>query len=241
MPKSDIPIKMIVLDDTCKGTADPTNPNIDYAAGCLDQQRFDWLKAELLEGQTNNKLMIIAAHIPVSPYKSQTDPTQGNMNIFGLPPTVVSDSILLTELHKYPNLMLWISGHRHMNTVTPQPFDPAALPAQSALNSFWEVETSSLRDFPQQFRTFDIRRNTDNNISIIITNVDPAVVPGSPAYKSRGYAIGAARIFAGNDNVTPAPAVRTGGDVTSHAVNAELIKVLSTTMQGIISSKGAPL
>lgn len=240
-PKSDIPIKVIVLDDTCKGTADPTNPNINYAAGCLDQARFDWLKAELLEGQTNNKLMIIAAHIPLHPYVSLTDPTKGNMNLFGLPPTVVTDASLLAELHKYPNLMLWISGHRHMNTVTPQPFDPAALPAQSAINSFWEVETSSLRDFPQQFRTFDIRRNTDNSISIIITNVDPAVVPGSPAYKSRGYAIGAARIFGGNDNVTPAPAVRTGGDVTSHAVNAELIKVLSTTMQGIISTKGTPL
>ena len=63
-------------------------------------------------------------------------------------------------------------------------------------NAFWEVETSSLRDFPQQFRTFDIRRNSDNNISIIITNVDPAVSEGSTAAKSRGYAIGAARLKA---------------------------------------------
>ena len=241
MPKSDIPIKMIVLDDTCKGTADPTNPNIYYAAGCLDQQRFDWLKAELLEGQTNNKLMIIAAHVPVYPY----DTTQQNMNTFVSPPTVVNDAILLAELHNYPNLILWIAGHRHMNTVTPQPYNVANTYENAANNSpanaFWEVETSSLRDFPQQFRTFDIRRNTDNNISIIITNVDPAVVPGSPAYKSRGYAIGAARVFGGNDNVTPAPAIRTGGDISSHAYNAELIKVLSTTMQGIISTKGTPL
>ena len=240
-PKSNIPIKIISLDDTCKGDADPTNPNINYAAGCLDQARFDWLKAELLEGQTNNKLMIITAHIPLNPYVSLTDPSQGKMKTFGPPPTVVTNASLLAELLKYPNLILWASGHRHMNTVTPQPYDPAAIPAQNASNSFWVVETSSLRDFPQHFRTFDIRRNTDNNISIVITNVDPAVSPGSPAAKSRGYAIGAARIFGGNDNVTPLPAIRTGGDTTSHAYNAELVKQLTPTMQAIIAGKGTPL
>jgi hypothetical protein len=40
---------------------------------------------------------------------------------------------------------------------------------------FWQVETSSLRDFPQQFRTFEILRNNDDTISILATNVDPAV------------------------------------------------------------------
>jgi hypothetical protein len=53
------------------------------------------------------------------------------------------------------------------------------------------------RDFPQQFRSFEIRRNSDNTISIITTNVDPVVAVGSPAAKSRGHAIGAARIFSG--------------------------------------------
>ena len=53
----------------------------------------------------------------------------------------------------HPNLILWLSGHRHVNVITPQ----AGADAQ---HSFWEVETSSLRDFPQQFRTFDIRRNS---------------------------------------------------------------------------------
>ena len=58
-PKSDIPIKIIALDDTCKGS--PDNQTAVYYAGCLDQTRIDWLKDELQEGQDNNKLMIIAA------------------------------------------------------------------------------------------------------------------------------------------------------------------------------------
>lgn len=32
-----------------------------------------------------------------------------------------------------------------------------------------------LRDFPQQFRTFEIVRNSDNTVSILTTGADPAV------------------------------------------------------------------
>ena len=113
-----------------------------------------------------------------------------------------------------------MSGHRHINTVTPQPAPAGKGPEFG----FWEVETASLRDFPQQFRTFEIVRNDNNTVSIFITNVDPAVQedpeapPESPAAKSRGYAIGAHRIAAGAIGLT---------DTTSHVYNAELIKPLA--------------
>ncbi len=222
VPKSNIPIKVIVLDDTCKGNAQPA-----YALGCLDQPRLNWLTAELQSGQNNNQLMIIAAHIPINPYNSLTDPAQGNFSFFRQPG--FTDASLLAVLHNYPNLMLWISGHRHVNVVTPQPYDPAQL-GQGPENSFWEVETASLRDFPQQFRTFDIRRNSDNTVSIIVTNVDPAILPGTPAAASRGYAIGAARIFGANDVIRQ--------DTRSHAYNAELVKQLTPQMQFIIANYG---
>jgi len=129
--------------------------------------------------------------------------------------------MLLTKLHTYPNLLLWLAGHRHINVVTPQPSpDPVDHPEFG----FWEVETSSLRDFPQQFRTFKIVRNTNNTVSIFVTDVDPAVQedpevpPASPAAKSRGYAIGANRISAGGTIAFT--------DTSSHAYNAELIKPL---------------
>ena len=222
VPKSNVPIKVIVLDDTCKGSG-----QANYAAGCLDTPRLTWLEGELQAGQDNNQLMIIAAHIPVNP---QADP---NNNVyygpfFYTPGTVVTDAQLLAILHTYPNLIMWMAGHRHVNVVTPQPSpDPVNHPEQA----FWEVETASLRDFPQEFRTFDILRNTDNTISIIVTDVDPAVSPGSPAWKSRGYAIGAARIFS---NIPLS-------DTTSHAYNAELVKQLTPAMQAIIANYGTPL
>jgi hypothetical protein len=135
--------------------------------------------------------------------------------------------MLLDTLHNYPNLILWISGHRHQNTVTPQPAPENKGPEYG----FWEVETSSLRDFPQQFRTFRIVRNNNNTVSIFITDVDPAVQNNSPAAKSRGYAIGANRIAKG---------VLT--DTNPYAYNAELIKPLPYTItvrvigSGIVNS-----
>ncbi|MGD9949661.1 MAG: TIGR03768 family metallophosphoesterase [Desulfobulbus sp.] len=228
VPKFNIPIKIIVLDDTCKG---PGQPN--YAAGCLDQIRLEWLKKELQHGQDHDQLMIIAAHIPFNVYENLvTDPTQVSpdqplMPLFIPAPyegatSVVDDESLLAVLQNYPNLIMWISGHRHMNTVTPQihPTDPTL--------SFWEVETSSLRDFPQQFRTFRIYRNSNNTISIVITNVDPAVAAGSPAATSRGNAIATARITA----------AVTIDDSTSHSINAELVVQLTPQMQGVVARAG---
>jgi metallophosphoesterase (TIGR03768 family) len=219
VPKSNIPIKVIVLDDTVKGG--PGYPS--YAVGSLDAARLAWLQSELQAGQDNNQLMIIAAHVPVKPQTDINNTTP--MVVFPYPNC--TDDALLAILHNYPNLILWIAGHRHMNVVTPQPSPDASRPELG----FWEVETASLRDFPQQFRTFDIRRNTDNTISIFATNVDTAVTGGSPAEKSRGYAIGASRVYLSYPL----------SDVTSHAYNAELIKQLTPAMRTVIANCGSPI
>jgi hypothetical protein len=247
-PKSSVPLKVIALDDTCKDN--PYAMYSSYARGCLDQARYDWLINELDRGQAEGKLMIIAAHIPVGPRWNVPDappippanlPNDTVVPYFistctvgqappcePLPPySVVTDATLLATLHNYPNLILWIAGHRHLNTVTPQPAPSGKGPEFG----FWEVETSSLRDFPQQFRTFQIVRNVNNTISIFVTDVDPAVQGESPAAKSRGYAIGASRIAAGVSGFT---------DTSSHAYNAELIKPLPApyAMKVIVTGPG---
>lgn len=226
-PKTDIPIRVLVLDDTCKANVNVQTPPY-YADGCIDQVRYDWLVNELDRGQSDGKLMIIAAHVPIAPQTSLTDTTPTSAFYEPSAPdphSIKTDSALLSTLHNYPNLILWIAGHRHMNTITPQPSSDPSHPE----NGFWEVETASLRDFPQQFRTFNIVRNTDNTISIISVDVDPADQDGSIAERSRGYSIGIFRILGGTSSF---------GDTTSHACNAELIKQLSPEMQAIIGNYG---
>ena len=119
-------------------------------------------------------------------------------------------------------MILWIAGHRHLNTITPFESPDAASPE----SGFWEVETVSLREFPQQVRTFEIVRNSDNTISIFVTNVDPAVAEGSLAEKSRSFGIAAAQLF----DFVP--------DVSR---NAELVKHLSPQMQAVIQNYGTPI
>jgi metallophosphoesterase (TIGR03768 family) len=237
-PKMNMPIRVLVLDDTCKANANAEVPPY-YARGCIDQQRYDWLVSELDRGQADDKLMIIAAHVPIG---VQTSPTNTAIqDIFYVPPTtnpyeppardphsIKTDSELLSVLHQYPNLILWIAGHRHLNTITPQPSPDTTHPEYG----FWEVETASIRDFPQQFRRFDIVRNSDNTISIMAIDIDPAVRDGSVAETSRARAIGITRILGGID---------TFADTTSHAVNGELVKQLSPRMQAKIAAYGLPM
>jgi hypothetical protein len=146
------------------------------------------------------------------------------------PQNAVTLPNLIAELQSHPNLIMWVSGHRHLNTVKAfiSP-DPVNAPEKG----FWQVETPSLRDFPQQFRTFEIYLNSDNTISIVTTDVDPAVKEGTPAATSRKYAIAATQIIGTSDfttknNPTNDPTIK---PMPTGSYNAELVKQLSPEMR----------
>jgi hypothetical protein len=208
-PRTNLPVKVIVLDDTMSAA--------DYTFGeqsCIDTNRFNWLVQELNQGQAQHQLMVIATHVPLELIATNSP---------------ISLTNLLATLHTYPNLILWMCGHTHQNNIIPQPSPYTNSPEFG----FWEVQTASLRDFPQEFRTFEILRNTDNSISIRVTDIDTEVTTNSPAAVSRGYAIGAARIF-----MSPCTSIT---DTNSYAHNAELLKLLSPPMQAVIAGYGGPL
>jgi metallophosphoesterase (TIGR03768 family) len=189
MPKTHLPLKVIVLDDT--QVSDDGSHDI-HGHGYLDAARWAWLKEELDAGQVNHQLMIVAAHVPigVAPIGSEVE-WWGETN--GIAPekrNAVALGELVDKLRATPNLLMWIAGHRHVNAVKAFASDDPSKPERG----FWQVETSSLRDFPQQFRTFDLYLNDDDTISIVTLNVDPAVAEGSPAAKSRRYAIAVQQI-----------------------------------------------
>lgn len=219
-PKADLPIKVIVLDNTMDNNDSPAPDGI-YGHGTLNNGRYDWLMAQLNAGQDEGKLMIIAAHVPIGvAVGTPMDwiPSGG----------YTSEADLINQLKAFPNLILWVSGHRHLNTVTAFKSDDTSHPE----NGFWEVETKSLREFPQQFRTFDILRNSDNTLSIFATNVDPDIEKSSFAAISRQYALASAQILG---LIEPQPG-------TGPAIyNAELIVPLSPEMQIKIQNLGKPI
>ena len=192
VPKSNIPLKVIVLDDTQR--EDDGSVDI-HGHGFLDEPRWAWLQAELADGQAANQLMIIAAHVPIAVSNIATETEwwlgDGKANI----QNAVNLEDLVEKLWATPNLLMWIAGHRHFNTVKAfKRSDHDTAPEKG----FWQVESSSLHDFPQQFRTFEIYLNSDYSISIETVNVDPAVAEGSPAATSRKYAIATQQIVQNN-------------------------------------------
>lgn len=257
VPKSAIPIKVIVLDDTQR---EDDGSTAIHGHGFLDPARWNWLKKELAEGDATEQLMIIAAHIPISVQKKGTFTEW--FDISANPSSMqnaVTLSELITELNSHPNLLMWIAGHRHVNTVKAfvSP-DPVSAPEQG----FWQVETSSLRDFPQQLRLFEVNLNSDYTISIVVTNVDPAVKEGTPAWTSRKYAVAAQQIVntlaiyqndpnSGNylvDPFTQDPVLQNGVPIPDPSIhpmptgsyNAELFVPLSPVMKGKMQSLFPP-
>jgi len=204
-PRANVPIKIIVLDDTDKGGG---------AFAALDTKRYNWLVNELEQGQANDELMIICAHIPLHAYAQKPPnppvtpdkPTEAleyltvwNENYYIN--ESISEQQLLDTLHSYSNLVMWIAGHVHRNTITPQP-NPILDPTGTEGIGFWVAETPSLRDYPQQVRCFQILLNDNGTISIFVLDVDPAVNPAplpdglpSPAFTSRTYGLAAQQIF----------------------------------------------
>jgi metallophosphoesterase (TIGR03768 family) len=193
VPNPGVPLKVIVLDVTQSETDGSKDI---HGHGYLDANRWAWLQRELEAGQAANQLMIIAAHIPIGVaalasgmewWDSAADPDAVEQN-------AVSLTELVGKLQDTPNFLVWLAGHRHFNVVKAfPPVDPLDRDG-APWKGFWQVETSSLRDYPQQFRTFEIFLNGDYTVSIVTTDVDPAVRAGTPAATSRSYSVAAQQI-----------------------------------------------
>ena len=216
-PKANLPIKVIVLDDTQRDEdPDLGGYKTGYGHGSLDKKRYEWLVGQLEQGQAEGKLMIIAAHVPIGVEKEDSYVGWSSSSY-------VRESALIDKLREYPNLILWVAGHRHVNVVIPLKSPDPARPELG----FWQIETSSLRDFPQQFRTFEIVRNSDNTISIFTTDVDPIAEEESLVAKSRINAVAVYEIFQNQIPLAP-----------TCAYNAELVQPLSAAMQAKIARLG---
>ncbi len=149
--------------------------------GALDSTQFAWLEAQLKEHnsryidgdsvvETGNedKLIVLFSHHNLSTMNNDAvQPEDPN------PDKVLADSIEDLVLN-YPNVILWVNGHSHVNRVwSHSSLDKAAvLPT-----GFWEVNTASHIDYPQQARSLEIVDNQDGTLSIFAILIDHAAPP----------------------------------------------------------------
>ena len=136
---------------------DTVNPN-GYADGSLDTAQFAWLKQVIDDAA--DKLVVLFSHHTSGTMANPFVATGGDLSI----PRVLGSEVVAHLLTK-PQVIAWVNGHTHRNQIWAHT-GPAG--------GFWEINTASHIDFPQQARIIEIADNTDGTLSIFTTILDHA-------------------------------------------------------------------
>ena len=80
-------------------------------------------------------------------------------------------------LLRFPNVVAAVTGHTHHNDIVPHR-------RKGARRGFWEINTASHVDFPQQSRLIELMDNRDGTLSIFGTIVDQAGPAKAPRPQS---------------------------------------------------------
>jgi len=157
--------RIIALDTNCLAGG---------AAGCVDRDQARWLEDRLAEvhsayrGQDgrevrtgqDDRLVILISHHGIDTLTSTrcaaAGPAAG---------PALGAAELVRQLHRFPNVVLWLNGHTHTNAVRPRrdPVSPA--------RGFWEVTTCAIIDWPCQARLVELV-DSGGCLSIVCTMVD---------------------------------------------------------------------
>jgi len=156
---------------------DTVNPN-GGANGSIDAEQYAWLERELTAGR--RRLFVVFSHHTV-----------GSMdNVVG-EPARIGGAAVRDLLLRFPNVVLWVNGHTHRNTVIPH--------RAPAGGGFWEVNTAAHIDWPQQSRVLELVDNQDGTLSIFGTILDMAAPATRRKLDSPTALASLARELAGSD------------------------------------------
>jgi len=170
-------VRLIALDTSCLAGG---------AAGCLDRRQARWLEARLAEVHSahrgpresavstghEDRLVVVFSHHGTGTL------TNGRHNGPAGEP-LLQGADVLALLHRFPNVVLWLNGHTHANTVRPRrnPADPA--------RGFWEVTTCAIADWPCQTRLVELI-DAGEYLSIVCTMVDHDTPPAPASLETSG-------------------------------------------------------
>lgn len=164
----------IVLD-SCNVNGSIDDPSV-AANGSFGRQQILWLEQELRKRHsmyynemnekvyTNNKDKMIAI------FCHHTIDTMNNITTvsttFDNDPQKIGGNQFVQVLFRYPNIIFLNNGHLHLNRCLAYP-NPSG-----RTQGFWEINTASHIDYPQESRIIEIADNCDGTLSIFCTIFD---------------------------------------------------------------------
>lgn len=159
--------RMIVMNTIIDGTDERVPEPMREAknpfaldSGWVDPAQFDWIKAELAGAAARRQLVLVFSHHPDLSFAEFATFSAGA-------PLGISAAALDAELASYPNVVAWVAGHTHRHRIRAFKVTdgagsngavtaPVACKGPGACAGFWQIETASLIDFPQEARLLEI-------------------------------------------------------------------------------------
>lgn len=165
-------MRMIVMNTVFDGI-DPRLPSemlrnpLAVASGTIDAEQFEWIKAELARAYERKQLAMVFSHHPDSSFVDSL-PTSA------LLPVDVTAAELNAELASWPNMVAWVAGHTHRHKIRPFVVEngigknssyevPVNCKVDGACKGYWQIETASLLDYPQEQRMIEVYDNGDGS------------------------------------------------------------------------------
>ncbi|MGH9291661.1 MAG: TIGR03767 family metallophosphoesterase [Acidimicrobiales bacterium] len=163
-------VRVVILDTT----------NLDgWHRGSLGARQLAWLEEELaschsrymapdgsglVSTPNDDSLVVLASHHGLS---TMTNLRQLPGGLEADHPRVDAGAVAAL-LARFPNVVCWINGHRHLNEIVPRPSDAVAG------TGYWEVSTASIADWPSQGRLVELVDNCDGTLSLLTAMIDHA-------------------------------------------------------------------
>jgi metallophosphoesterase (TIGR03767 family) len=155
--------------------------------GNLDDPQYRWLKRELKAAHRRDQLVVVFGHHTLATMSNTaTDEEAGKCQPAG-EPGCDADPRRSTPMHRgvqgkqtvralldaTPNVVAYVTGHTHANAIR--------FWGAKHGRGFWEINTASHIDWPQQSRLIQLMDNRDGTLSIFGTILDSAAPEAAPA------------------------------------------------------------
>jgi metallophosphoesterase (TIGR03767 family) len=155
--------------------------------GNLDDPQYRWLRSVLRAAKRRHELVVVFGHHTLETMDNRTaDEAAGTCAPAG-EPGCDTDPRRSTPIHRglagrqtvralladTPNVIAYVAGHTHANAVR--------FFRGGKGHGFWQVNTASHVDYPQQSRLLEVFDNRDGTLSIFGTILDSAAPQAAPA------------------------------------------------------------
>jgi metallophosphoesterase (TIGR03767 family) len=164
------PLRFVALDTTVDAGG---------AGGNLDHPQYMWLKRELRRARKRDQLVVVYAHHPLEMMDNaipdeaagrfDRDPRDSRPIHLGR----TGRASLRALLMRNPNVVLYLTGHKHYDRVWPN-FGRSG-------RGFWQVITNALAGAPQEARMIELMDNGDGSLSIFTAMLPHAAPSAAPA------------------------------------------------------------